>query len=162
MSDKDLIRALRGMAVETGSLVCLGCGYEHSCGVHGCTIINEAVARLENIAKKAKLDRSLWGKESVVFPCKIGDLVYEVDKPEYGVITCQVLYINYYNGPHGHVPGNPVVSTFSIGVEVISGHGEGSSYCFEPEDIGELLFLSRQEAEDAIFACCRESEEGTT
>lgn len=48
MKDKDLIRALRHMKVETGSLVCFGCGYEHSCSIHGCAIINEAVERLQN------------------------------------------------------------------------------------------------------------------
>lgn len=98
--------------------------------------------------------------EPVVFPCKIRDLMYEVDKPEYGVITCRVLYINYYAGPAGHVPGNPMVSTISIGVEVISGHGKGSSYCFEQEDIGKLVFLTRQEAEGAILACRHKPEEG--
>ena len=38
---KDLIKALKRMKVETGSLVCLGCGYEHNCGVHGCRILRE-------------------------------------------------------------------------------------------------------------------------
>ena len=47
MSDKDLILALRGVAVETGSLLCLGCGYEHSCGTRGCAIIRAAAERLE-------------------------------------------------------------------------------------------------------------------
>lgn len=51
MSDKDLIKALRGMSIETASLVCLGCGHEHSCSVHGCAIINEATARLEALIK---------------------------------------------------------------------------------------------------------------
>lgn len=105
----------------------------------------------------------LWGmdREPVVLPCKVGDLVYEVDEPEYGVITCRVLYINYYTGPAGHVPGNPMVSTISIGVEVIGGHGKGSSYCFEQEDIGKSVFLTRQEAEGAILAYRRKPEEGT-
>lgn len=47
MSDSDLIRALRRIKVETGSLVCLGCGHEHNCSTHGCAVINEAIARLE-------------------------------------------------------------------------------------------------------------------
>lgn len=55
MSDKDLIKALRSMTVETGSLVCLGCGNEHSCGVRGCAIINEAAARLETLTDLAVL-----------------------------------------------------------------------------------------------------------
>lgn len=49
MERKQLLDALRRMQVETGSLVCLGCGQEHNCGVHGCAIIREAV---EALAKK--------------------------------------------------------------------------------------------------------------
>lgn len=47
MSDRELLAALRRLKVQTGSLACLGCGYEHDCGVHGCRILREAVAWLE-------------------------------------------------------------------------------------------------------------------
>ena len=47
MERNQLIDALQKMQVETGSLVCLGCGHEHNCGVYGCAIIREAVAQLE-------------------------------------------------------------------------------------------------------------------
>lgn len=47
MLDEDLLAALRRLKVETGSLVCLGCGYEHNCGIHGCRILRETVAWLE-------------------------------------------------------------------------------------------------------------------
>lgn len=47
MSDRELIAALRRLKVQTGSLACLGCGYEHNCGIHGCRILRETVARLE-------------------------------------------------------------------------------------------------------------------
>lgn len=47
MSDRELIAALRQLKVETGSLVCLGCGYEHDCGIHGCAILREMIAWLE-------------------------------------------------------------------------------------------------------------------
>lgn len=47
MSDSDLIRALRRIKVETGSLVCLGCGHEHNCSIYGCAVINAAIDRLE-------------------------------------------------------------------------------------------------------------------
>lgn len=47
MSDRELIAALRRLKVETGSLVCLGCGYEHDCGIHGCAILRKAIAWLE-------------------------------------------------------------------------------------------------------------------
>ena len=47
MSDRELIAALRRLKVETGSLVCVGCGYEHNCGVHGCAILRKTIAWLE-------------------------------------------------------------------------------------------------------------------
>lgn len=49
MNDVDLARALRRMAPETGSLHCLGCGYEHKCSLKGCAIIRLAVDRLEEL-----------------------------------------------------------------------------------------------------------------
>lgn len=47
MRDEDLLAALRRLKVQTGSLVCLGCGYEHDCGVHGCAILRKTIAWLE-------------------------------------------------------------------------------------------------------------------
>lgn len=47
MRDEDLLAALRRLKVETGSLACFGCGYEHNCGIHGCRILRETVAWLE-------------------------------------------------------------------------------------------------------------------
>lgn len=32
------------LKVETGSLVCVGCGYEHNCGIHGCAILRKTIA----------------------------------------------------------------------------------------------------------------------
>ena len=93
----------------------------------------------------------------VVLPCKVGDLLYEVDLPEYGVITCKVLSIMYYKGPMFHVPGNEVVSSVDVEVEVIEGHGKGSSYNFEIGDFGKTVFLTRQEAEETLR---KEAEHG--
>lgn len=45
--DRELIAALRRLKVETGSLVCVGCGYEHNCGIHGCAILRKTIAWLE-------------------------------------------------------------------------------------------------------------------
>lgn len=42
MDRKELLKQLCRMAAETGSLSCLGCGYERSCGIHGCQILKEA------------------------------------------------------------------------------------------------------------------------
>lgn len=47
MRDEDLLAALRRLKVETGSLVCLGCGYEHNCGIHGCAILRKTISWLE-------------------------------------------------------------------------------------------------------------------
>lgn len=49
MENEKLCRALRRMKVETGSLLCLGCGYEHGCTVHGCALIREAADKLEEL-----------------------------------------------------------------------------------------------------------------
>lgn len=53
-TEKSLIDALRKLAVHTGSLVCLGCGYEHNCDIHGCAIVRAAREQLE------KLTASQW------------------------------------------------------------------------------------------------------
>lgn len=50
MSDRELIDSLRRLKVETGSIACLGCGYEHNCSVHGCRIMRVAAERLEQLA----------------------------------------------------------------------------------------------------------------
>lgn len=47
MHDEDLLAALRRLKVETGSLVCVGCGHEHNCSIHGCAILREMIAWLE-------------------------------------------------------------------------------------------------------------------
>lgn len=45
-----LIKALRRVSVETGSIACLGCGHEHNCGTGGCAIIREAADKLQAVA----------------------------------------------------------------------------------------------------------------
>ena len=52
MTDQELIKALRRLKVETGSIACLGCGYEHSCCTYGCAIIRKAADRLEVLIKE--------------------------------------------------------------------------------------------------------------
>lgn len=47
MNTQDLIRAIHRLKVETGSLTCFGCGYEHSCSVRGCAILRSAAAALK-------------------------------------------------------------------------------------------------------------------
>ena len=46
MTTNKLIKALKRLKVETGSIACLGCGHEHNCGIHGCAIIRKAAEKL--------------------------------------------------------------------------------------------------------------------
>lgn len=58
MTNEEIVKALRCLRVETGSLSCLGCGYEHSCNVHGCQILREAAAQLEHFTAENRALRS--------------------------------------------------------------------------------------------------------
>lgn len=42
------LRAVKRMKVETGSMACLGCGFEHNCSVHGCAILRNAAEHMES------------------------------------------------------------------------------------------------------------------
>ena len=50
MKTEVLVKALRAIKVETGSLACMGCGHEHKCSIHGCAGVNAAADRLEDLA----------------------------------------------------------------------------------------------------------------
>ena len=41
------LRAVKRMKVETGSMVCLGCGFEHNCSMYGCAILRNAAEHME-------------------------------------------------------------------------------------------------------------------
>ena len=47
----DVLRALRRLKGETGSLACFGCGREHNCGIHGCAILRDAIALIEELTE---------------------------------------------------------------------------------------------------------------
>lgn len=49
---EELVAALRRNSVETGSLICLGCGHEQSCGVHGCAIMRSAADAIERLSAR--------------------------------------------------------------------------------------------------------------
>lgn len=51
MTYNELYKALRTLAVETGSLPCLGCEYTKNCGISGCAILraaSEAIRQLRH------------------------------------------------------------------------------------------------------------------
>ena len=51
MTDKQLVKALSRLAINTGPLACSGCGHEHNCRSCGCRVIRAAAERLEAYAK---------------------------------------------------------------------------------------------------------------
>ena len=54
MTDQELIAALRRLKIETGSIACLGCGYEHNCGIHGCALLRESSERIKRMDKQLR------------------------------------------------------------------------------------------------------------
>ena len=73
MSREELLRALRSLSVETGSLACLGCGYEHNCSLHGCAVIRQAVEALEELPNDPLTPEELreMGKDWVWIELKV-------------------------------------------------------------------------------------------
>lgn len=48
MKRDEIVAALRWLRSESGDFACEGCGWENSCGVHGCRIMREAADMLGN------------------------------------------------------------------------------------------------------------------
>ena len=56
MTSEEIVKALKRLRVDTGSLACLGCGREHNCGTHGCAILRAAADLIERLtAENAEL-----------------------------------------------------------------------------------------------------------
>lgn len=51
MNDKELLEAMRRIA-QPDEHRCFGCGYEHGCSLHGCAVIQKAIARLKELTKE--------------------------------------------------------------------------------------------------------------
>ena len=49
MTNEEIVKWLRSKKVETGSLLCFGCGHEHNCGIHGCAVMRAAADAMENL-----------------------------------------------------------------------------------------------------------------
>lgn len=52
MKNEEIVRALRRLKVETGSLPCIGCGRGHLCDIHGCQIVREAAKLIEKLTDR--------------------------------------------------------------------------------------------------------------
>ena len=66
MEVNTIVKLLRKMKIETGSLACLGCGYEHGCSLHGCAILREAADALERMSAWISVDERLPDDEDQV------------------------------------------------------------------------------------------------
>lgn len=65
METNELITALRRMKVETGSLICFGCGHEHSCSTRGCALIREAADRIDALRGPAIIPQAEMTREEL-------------------------------------------------------------------------------------------------
>lgn len=86
---KELAQQLRKMAVTTGDLNCLGCGYEHNCGVHGCAVLKRAadlLAPAVDITKPIPLEelRAAAAERPVLVFTLCVDDDGQLVPPEYG------------------------------------------------------------------------------
>ena len=153
MTINELITALQRLEVESGSIVCLGCGHEHNCGIHGCAIIREAAEKLgdfnavfnENAivrlaARCLKIEpgrlRELAEADKdgrvVVSPCKVDDVLYRASPS--GVVVHRVANV-IYRGLTSRwyidtIPNLPYAS----------------------EELGKTAFLTHEEAKKALEA----------
>lgn len=65
MKNEDIVKWLRAKKVETGSLLCLGCGHENNCGIHGCAVMRAAADAMENLqTENAALRRQIGNLSS--------------------------------------------------------------------------------------------------
>ena len=69
MKRDEIVAALWRLKVETGSIACLGCGWENSCGVHGCRIMREAADMLENDESQAAALRRVLALRQAQMDC---------------------------------------------------------------------------------------------
>lgn len=89
MPTKDLISKLRSLKIQTGSIACFGCGYEHNCGINGCRLVREAADRLEQYAHEIEasvndMKQIGRGSDSCMFCahcCVDGEPLYRKNEP---------------------------------------------------------------------------------
>ena len=63
---EEIVKWLRSKKVETWSLLCLGCGYEHNCGIHGCAVMRAAADAMENLQTENAALHQIAEKQAVM------------------------------------------------------------------------------------------------
>ena len=66
MTNEEIVKWLRSKKVETGSLLCLGCGHEHNCGIHGCAVMRAAADAMENLMTENAALHQIAEKQAVM------------------------------------------------------------------------------------------------
>ena len=66
MNYEEIVKWLRSKKVETGSLLCFGCGYEHNCGIHGCAVMRAAADAMENLQTENAALHQIAEKQAVM------------------------------------------------------------------------------------------------
>ena len=66
MTNEEIVKWLRSNEVETGSLLCLGCGYEHNCGIRGCAVMRAAADAMENMQTENAALHQIAEKQAVM------------------------------------------------------------------------------------------------
>lgn len=162
MTNPELIKALRRLGIQTNSIACLGCGHEHTCGIHGCSIIREATEKLDDfnsVFNEATIVR-LAGQCLKVEPGRLRELA-EADKdgrlvvlPVRPVLTQSISSMLYIIED-----GEIVEDSLCEALVGMGSNGEINTFyttlsdqiSFEQADIGKTVFLTREEAEKALM-----------
>lgn len=155
MNTNELIDALKRLKVETGSLACTGCGYEHDCGVKGCAIMREAAEEIEQMQKTqlsgmdmlaiysaldmlGKYQEAEKDGRLVVLPCKSGQHVFALFDDKKQAEECEV--------EHAILDG----WRKAFAIRPTKNHHAGYYAPFGA--FGQTVFLTRAEAEHALEA----------
>ena len=157
---RKLIDALKHMKVETGSLVCLGCGYENSCGVRGCAILRNAAMQLELLAECFS-DKTVLDFASHILgpsPERLRELSKADEEGRLFVLPCRPALKCYSSNELFVVDDGEVIEDYLHEAEI----GENSNGkvvvlyslhdggCFSDDDIGKTVFRTKEEAEKAL------------
>lgn len=168
MEVEKILKALRRLKVETGSLACLGCGHENSCSTRGCAVIREAIDALE---------RSRWAKEGYKIDIEeSAKNILDRIQQKFGISAEQLLEL-----AQAYQEGRCVLNSLKIGDEVYINlfgrvlpfgvmsvawygssptykaiHGIHLCYAFKDDDIGKNVFLTREAAEVALKGECKQ------
>lgn len=163
MTMNELITALQRLEAESGSIVCLDCGYEHNCDIHGCAIIREATEKLGDF--NAVFDEDtivrLAGQCLKVEPVRLRELA-EADKDGRVVVLPVRPVLTQSIGSMLYIieDGEIVEDSLCEALVGMGSNGEinifyttlSDQISFEQADIGKTVFLTREEAEAALEA----------